>query len=177
MKGTVMLLSSAALALSFAVARPACAGSPPNAAVQGTWSFGSNYGSGVYTEGNGTLTFDGNGGVTGFLNLDTDGCYSIGTGLTGSYVVNPGKLSGTATMIAGLPSATSCGSFLEGDTATLAFFLANNLKTFTYVEIDPNEIGYICPPMLKRRRWQALRRTSRLLFEKGHKTFRAPCFN
>jgi hypothetical protein len=138
-----MLLSSAALALSFAAAKPARAGSPPNAAVQGTWSFGSNYGSSEYTEGNGTLTFDGNGGIKGELNYESDGVYCVGMGLNGSYVVNPGKLSGTATMTATSVSNAACGDTGDGDTVTLAFFLANNLKTFTYVEMDPNVIGFL----------------------------------
>jgi hypothetical protein len=112
-----MLLSGAALALSLATAMPARAGTPPNGAVQGTWAFGSSVGDGGYTVGAGTLTFDGSGGVTGVLNLTDDGTYCIGMGLSGSYTVNPGKLSGTATM---------CGEFLRSARSgrTSVFILA-----------------------------------------------------
>ena len=142
MKRTVMLLSSAALALSFAAAKPAHAGSPPNAAVQGTWAFGS-YISSDSNVANGTLTFDGNGGVTGVLNYFSDGYYCAGMGLNGSYVVNPGKLSGTATMTATSVSNAACGDAGDGDTVTLAFFLSNSLKTMNYVEIDPDSPGFL----------------------------------
>jgi hypothetical protein len=138
-----MLLSSAALALSLATARPARAGSPPNAAVQGTWTIGSSVGDGGYTVAAGTLTFDGNGGVTGVLNINDDGTYCLGTGLSGTYTVNPGKLSGTATMTLSSVDTNDCDDNGDGDAVTLAFTLSNNMKNFNYTEIDPNLSGFL----------------------------------
>ena len=143
MKRTAMLLSGAALALSLATAMPARAGTAPNASVQGTWAFGTSGGDGGYTVGAGTLTFDGIGGVTGVLSLTDDGTYCVGMGLSGSYVVNPGKLSGTATMTLSSVSTGDCGLTGDGDTVTLAFSLANSLKAFNYVEIDPDLSGFL----------------------------------
>jgi hypothetical protein len=92
MKRSLILLSSAAMALSFATAQSAHAGTPPNAAVQGAWALGSyvSDSDGVSTA---TLIFDGNGGVTGTLSANADGTYCAGMGVSGSYVVNPGNLS------------------------------------------------------------------------------------
>ena len=142
MKRTVMLLSGAALALSFATAKPARAGTPPNAAVQGTWAFGSTINDDAEGVNNGTLTFDGNGNVTGILNSNGDGGICVGMGLSGTYVVNPGKLSGIATMTISSVNTNNCDDTGDGDTLTLNFFLASSLKTFNYVEIDPEVIGY-----------------------------------
>jgi hypothetical protein len=137
-----MLLSGAALALSFATAKPARAGTAPNASVQGTWAFGSTIGDEEEGVTNGTLTFDGNGNVTGILNSNADGAACVGMGLSGTYVVNPGKLSGTATMTLSSVTTNNCADYGDGDILTLNFFLANSLKTFNYVEIDPEAAGY-----------------------------------
>jgi hypothetical protein len=143
-----MLLSSGALALSFAVARPAHAApkpmaqQAPNGVIQGTWAFGSNFFYDDYGVASGTLTFDGNGGVTSGLNADSDGVYCVGMGLSGSYVVNPGRLTGTATMTISSVNTGDCGDLGDGDTLTIAFNLANNFKAFTYVEVDPQASGF-----------------------------------
>jgi hypothetical protein len=137
-----MFLSSAALALSFATARPARASTAPNASIQGTWAFGSTIGDGEDGVTNGTLTFDGNGNVTGILNSNGDGGICVGMGLSGTYVVNPGKLSGIATMTISSVNTNNCDDTGDGDTLTLNFFMASSLKTFNYVEIDPEATGY-----------------------------------
>lgn len=142
MKRTVTLLSGAALAFSLASALPARAVTPPLGAVQGTWAFGSVPGDEYDGVTNGTLVFDGNGNVTGILNSNADGAFCVGMPLSGTYVVNPGKLSGTATMTVSSVTTGNCADYGDGDILTLNFFLANNLKTFNYVEIDPEETGY-----------------------------------
>ena len=142
MKRTAMILSGAALALSFAAARPARAGSPPNAAVHGTWALGSVQGWEGDGATNGTLIFDGNGNVTGILNSNADGSVCAGMPMTGTYVVNPGKLSGTATLTISSVSTNNCGDYGDGSILILQFFLASNFKTFNYVEIDPDLAGY-----------------------------------
>ena len=130
------------LGVSFATAKPARAGTPPNAAVQGTWAFGSSANDGAYNVAAGTLTFDGNGGVTGVLSYNYDSQYCIGTGLSGTYVVNPGKLSGTATMTVSSVNTNNCAYLANGDTLTLAFYLGSNLKIFNYAEIDQKLSGF-----------------------------------
>jgi hypothetical protein len=143
MKKMLLLGAGAMLGLSFVTVKPARAGSPPNAAVQGTWTIGSSVGDGGYTVAAGTLTFDGNGGVTGVLNINDDGTYCLGTGLSGTYTVNPGKLSGTATMTLSSVDTNDCDDNGDGDTVTLAFTLSNNMKNFNYTEIDPNLSGFL----------------------------------
>jgi len=137
-----MLLSGAALALSLASAGPARAVTPPNGAVQGTWAFGAY----VYTDenvANGTLTFDGNGGVSGVLNYFTDGIYCTGMTMSGTYVVNPGKLSGRASMTVVSVDNAACGNAGDGDILTMDFYLSNGLKTLSYVETDPDSSGFL----------------------------------
>jgi hypothetical protein len=142
MKRNLTLLSIAALAFSVAAAQPARAVTPPYGVMQGTWAFGSNYYNEDYGEAGGSLTFDGNGGVTGILNVASDGIYCVGMGLSGTYVVNPGKLSGTATMTISSVTTGNCANAGEGDTLTIAFSLANNFKTVTYVEMDQYTSGH-----------------------------------
>jgi len=142
MKRTVMLLSSAALALSFAAARPARAGSPPNAAVQGTWAFGVNVQYEGVSQANGTFTFDGRGGVTGVLNYNYDGTVCDGMTLSGTYTVAPGKLKGTALLTLASVDSSNCADTGDGDTLTLAFSMANALKTMNFEESDEYLPGY-----------------------------------
>jgi hypothetical protein len=143
MKRTAMLLSGAALAFSLASAGPARAVTPPNGAVQGTWAFGSYVGESDENVANGTLTFDGDGGVTGVLNYFTDGTYCVGMTMSGTYVVNPGKLSGSASMTVVSVGNSACGNNGDGDTLTMDFYLSNGLKTLSYVETDPDDEGYL----------------------------------
>ena len=91
----------------------------------------------------GTFTFDGNGGVTGVIDFNNFGT-TICNGMTvsGTYTVNPGKFSGTAEMTLSSVSAGSCDNSGDGDTLSLAFYLANNLKTMDFIETDPYEVGY-----------------------------------
>ena len=109
MKRTLTLLSGAAMALSLASAQPAHAVTPPNGAIQGTGAFGANI---LYLGDNqsvGTFTFDGNGGVTGVIDFNYFGtAICNGMTLSGTYVVNPGRLSGTAVMTLSSVSTGSC---------------------------------------------------------------------
>ncbi|MGA2409415.1 MAG: hypothetical protein ABSG46_03365, partial [Candidatus Binataceae bacterium] len=149
MKRTVTLLSSAALALSLAAGGPAHATpksiseQAPLSSVQGTWAFGAYVSEGGDNVANGTLTFNGNGGVTGVLNEFSDGTYCPGMSLSGSYVVNPGKLSGSASMTVASVTAGNCANTGNGDILTLDFYLSNNLKTLNYVETDPDSAGFL----------------------------------
>jgi hypothetical protein len=142
MKKTLTLGLMAILGLSFAMAKPARAGTPPNAAIQGTWAFGSSANGQAYNVAAGTVTFNGNGGVTGVMSYNDSGEDCIGAGLSGTYVVNPGKLSGTATMTVSSVNTNNCGYLADGDTLTLAFYLGANLKIFNYTEIDQGVSGF-----------------------------------
>jgi hypothetical protein len=138
-----MLLSGAALAFSLASAGPARAVTPPNGAVQGTWAFGSYVAEDDENVANGTLTFDGDGGVTGVLNYFTDGIYCTGMTMSGTYVVNPGKLSGRASMTVASVNNAACDNAGDGDTLSMDFYLSNGLKTLSYVETDPDAVGFL----------------------------------
>jgi hypothetical protein len=114
----------------------------PNASIQGTWAFGA---SALYEgeeQSNGTLTFDGRGGVTGIMNYAYGGTICAGMTLAGSYIVNPGKITGTASMTLESVDTANCAAMGDGDTLTINFALSNGLKNFTFNEIDPYTAGY-----------------------------------
>ncbi len=78
-----------------------------NHSLKGTFSFRAldvYYG---YAPSLGTLTFDGNGNVTGTMDLNDDGTVCQGTGLSGTYTVNPDRLTGTATLTLSSPACSS----------------------------------------------------------------------
>jgi hypothetical protein len=141
MKRTTRLLSGTALALALASAPAARAGVAPNAAIQGTWAIGSIQADSSYNVGAGTLTFDGNGGVTGFLSYNYDSEYCVNMPVSGTYNVNPGKLSATATMTVTTVTTGTCAGLGDDETLTLALSLGNNFKTFYFTEIDPKVEG------------------------------------
>jgi hypothetical protein len=141
MKRTTRLLSGTALALALASAPAASAGVAPLAAIQGTWAIGSIQADSSYNVGAGTLTFDGNGGVTGFLSYNYDSEYCVNMPVSGTYNVNPGKLSATATMTVTTVTTGTCAGLGDDETLTLAISLGNNLKTFYFTEIDPKVEG------------------------------------
>jgi hypothetical protein len=141
-KRNTIILSSAALALSLAAAQLVRAATPPLGVVQGTWAFGSTQGADGAGATDGTLIFDGNGGVTGFLYSNADGSICAGMPMNGTYVINPGKLSGTATLTISSVTTNNCADDGDGAILTLQFFLASNLKTFNYVEVDQEIQGY-----------------------------------
>ena len=69
-----------------------------NHSLKGTFSFGSfnvYYG---FEPAVGTLTFDGEGNVSGTMDINVDGTVCTGTTLSGTYTVNSDKLTGTATL-------------------------------------------------------------------------------
>lgn len=76
------------------------------------------------------------------MSYNYDSQYCVGTGLSGTYVVNPGKLSGTATMTVSSVNTNNCDNLANGDTLTLAFYLGSNLKIFNYTEIDQKVSGF-----------------------------------
>ena len=67
----------------------------------------------------------------------------LGMTMSGTYVVNPGKLSGSASMTVVSVANSACGNNGDGDTLTMDFYLSNGLKTLSYVETDPDDEGYL----------------------------------
>ncbi|MGA2409413.1 MAG: hypothetical protein ABSG46_03355 [Candidatus Binataceae bacterium] len=141
MKRTGSLISIAALVFSVASALPARAVTPPNGAIQGTWAFGVDVQEEGLSQANGTLTFNGNGGVTGVLTYNFYNTVCQGMTLTGSYTVNPGKLSGTAIMTVTSVSTANCDELGNGDTLSLVFSMFNNLKGMNFMESDAKTTG------------------------------------
>lgn len=142
MKRTLTLISGAALALSVAAAQPARAVVPPNGAIQGTWAWGANVQYEGESQGNGTFTFDGNGGVTGVVNYNLNGTVCDGMTVEGTYTVNPGKFTGTASMTLSSVSTSNCADTGDNDALNMTFSISNNMKTINFVESDPYTSGY-----------------------------------
>lgn len=142
MKRTLTILSGAALALSVAAAQPARAVVPPNGAIQGTWAWGANVQYKGENQGNGTFTFDGNGGVTGVVNYNFNGVVCDGMTVEGTYTVNTGKFTGTASMTLSSVSTSNCANTGDTDALNMTFSISNNMKTIYFVESDPQAAGY-----------------------------------
>ena len=69
-----------------------------NHSLKGTFSFRSFNGYYGFEPAVGTLTFDGEGNVSGTMDLNIDDVVCTGTTLSGTYTVNSDKLTGTATL-------------------------------------------------------------------------------
>ena len=80
-----------------------------NHALRGVFSFRDLNSYYSYVPSVGTLTFDGNGNVTGTMDINDDTTVCQGTSLSGTYTVNPDKLTATATLTLST-TATGCSS-------------------------------------------------------------------
>jgi len=80
-----------------------------NHSLKGTFSFRSFNGYYGWEPAVGTLTFDGEGNVSGTMDINVDGTVCTGTTLSGTYTVNSDKLTGTAALTLRNTSA-SCES-------------------------------------------------------------------
>jgi hypothetical protein len=69
-----------------------------NHSLKGTFSFGSFNAYYGFDPAVGTLTFDGEGNVSGTMDINLDSTVCTGTTLSGTYTVNSDKLTGTATL-------------------------------------------------------------------------------
>lgn len=78
-----------------------------NHSLKGIFSFRDLDSYYSYVPSVGTLTFDGNGNVTGTMDINDDGTVCQGTGLSGTYTVNPDRLTGTATLTLSSPACSS----------------------------------------------------------------------
>jgi hypothetical protein len=80
------------------LARAQSSGANFNHSLKGTFSFRSFNGYYGYEPAVGTLTFDGEGNVSGTMDINVDSTVCTGTTLSGTYTVNSDKLTGTATL-------------------------------------------------------------------------------
>jgi len=116
-----------------------------NQLLKGTYAFlqgSAQYG---YTNSVGTLTFDGNGGVTGILNLNYDGTVCVGLTLDGTYVVNSGRTA-TANLTMTSVSSANCANKGNGDTLALSLSFSGKplqaqVRVINLVEMDQDITG------------------------------------
>jgi hypothetical protein len=78
-----------------------------NHSLKGTFSFRALDDYYSYEPAVGTLTFDGEGNVSGTMDINVYGTVCTGTTLSGTYTVNSDKLTGTATLTV-TNNSTSC---------------------------------------------------------------------
>jgi hypothetical protein len=133
LKKSIVVAMVAALAIPFAgltslVQAQGLADFPSqgsNQWLKGTYAFlqgATQYG---YTSSVGTLTFDGNGGLTGVLDLNYDGQVCVGMTLNGTYAVTSSRTA-TANLIATSVNTANCAN--AGNGATLALSLSFSAK-------------------------------------------------
>ncbi len=153
MKKTILVAIVAALAIPFAgltslVQAQATAQFPlqgNNQWLKGTYAFlqgATEYG---YTSSVGTLTFDGNGGVTGVLNMNYDGDVCVGIILNGTYAVNSAR-SGTANLTMISVNTANCANQGNGDTLAIALSFSGkpldaSVRVINLVEMDQEIVG------------------------------------
>jgi hypothetical protein len=89
------------------LARAQSSGANFNHSLKGTFSFRSFNVYAGYEPAVGTLTFDGEGNVSGTMDLNIDDVVCTGTTLSGTYTVNSDKLTGKATLTV-TNNSTSC---------------------------------------------------------------------
>ncbi len=95
-----------------------------NHSLKGIFSFRDLDSYYSYVPSVGTLTFDGNGNVTGTMDINDDGTVCQGTGLSGTYTVNSDRLTGTATLT--LSNSSSACSSLNNASLPLSLSLVRN---------------------------------------------------
>jgi hypothetical protein len=92
--------------------------------------------------GQGTLTFNSKGGVSGVLNYFDDSVLCVGMLLNGTYTVNPGLATGSAQMVLSSVSTNNCALLGDSDTMSLQLSIGASGNIITFAEMDPYEDGY-----------------------------------
>ncbi len=95
-----------------------------NHTLRGVFSFRDLDSYYSYVPSVGTLTFDGNGNVTGTMDINDDGTVCQGTTLSGTYTVNSDRLTGTAMLT--LSNSSSACSSLDNVSLPLSLSLVRN---------------------------------------------------
>lgn len=149
MKKTTIMVPLVLIASAFgglnakpAEAVPAVSQAVSYTALKGNYGFTSlASSSGVYPA-SGTLTFDGKGGITGVMSMYADGVVCSGMTLVGTYSVNPGLASGSATTSLTSVSTGGCALKGNGDTLPMTITIANGGNTIYLAEMDLYTAGY-----------------------------------
>ncbi|HVA79271.1 MAG TPA: hypothetical protein VNF27_15340 [Candidatus Binataceae bacterium] len=110
-----------------------------NKSLKGTFTYLS-HGDGEYYPTTGILSFDGNGNITGTMELNDDGTVCSGITLSGTYTVNADKTTGTGS----LTLATSTSGCGNTDTIPMSFALSSGGKTVYIEEMDTCATGTFC---------------------------------
>jgi hypothetical protein len=153
-KKTILMVLIASLAVSFAgsTSRARAQDTPDgvsqparNKLLKGTYSFleGTDYYD--YVSAAGTLTFDGNGGLTGVLDLNYDYTICGDMTLSGTYVVNSNRTAIAYLTLTSVNTA-NCANAGNGDTMTLAMSFGGKplnapVAFVNFAEMDPYAKG------------------------------------
>lgn len=144
MKAVARTTLIAAIVLSFGIGGHARAQSSPDvshsnaheSSIKGTFSYSTPSGDDGFVVSTGTFTFDGKGNVTGTMDLNDDGTLCPGLTLSGTYTMNPDRVTGTAALALTVPTADSSCSFGNNDTLNLSLSLASGTKIVNFAEMD-----------------------------------------
>jgi hypothetical protein len=150
MKKTTMIASIALMAGAFGGINSAPAQAAPSEASQavtytalkGNYGFTSLSSSDGEYPAAGTLTFDGKGHVTGVMSASADDTVCSGMTLVGTYSVNPGLASGSATLALTSVNTANCGLVANGATLPVAITIANSGNTIYLAEMDLYTTGF-----------------------------------
>jgi hypothetical protein len=110
-------------------------------ALKGTYSFLAPSYDGYYV-GQGTLSFDGKGHITGVLNYSYDTVPCLGMTLNGTYTVNPGLASGSAQMSLTSVNTNGCDNAGNGDTLSVALTIGSGSNVIYLTEVDQSSPGF-----------------------------------
>jgi hypothetical protein len=149
MKKTIIAASIALMAGAFAGinSRPVQAAVAVSQAVtytalKGNYAFTSLSSSDNNFPSAGTLTFDGKGHITGVMSMYDNGVVCSGMTLVGTYTVNPGLASGSATMSLTSVSTGGCALAGNGVTIPVTITIANAGNAIYLAEMDDYGAGY-----------------------------------
>jgi hypothetical protein len=150
MKKTTMIASIALMAGAFGGINSAPAQAAPSepaqpvtyTALKGNYGFTSLSSSDGEYPAAGTLTFDGKGHVTGVMSASADDTVCSGMTLVGTYSVNPGLASGSATLALTSVNTANCGLTGNGETLPVALTIAAGGNTIYLAEMDSYTLGF-----------------------------------
>jgi hypothetical protein len=150
MKKTIMIASIALMAGAFGGINSAPTQAAPSqpaqpvyyTALKGNFGFTSLSSEDGEYPAAGTLTFDGKGHVTGVMSVHDDDGVCSGMTLVGTYSVNPGLATGSATLSLTSVNTNNCGLAGNGDTLPVTLTIAAGGNTIYLAEMDTYTKGF-----------------------------------
>ena len=145
MKKTAMIALIAGLAIPFVgLASQTRAQESPDAPSQtalnhtlkGTYAFLSDANDDGFEPSAGTFTFDGNGGMTGIMNMNDDGTVCAGMTLAGTYAVDATRNTATAALTLTSVATSNCASTGNNATLALSMSIGTAAKIINFTEMD-----------------------------------------